>query len=335
MSNQNLEMRALILKKYKYNKNSFVERRLPSEGTISVKVGDIVKSFSKVGECLYCDKSQEMVFEGELIKKEGEKVFANETIWVLKRGVFKVKEGKASFSGIIGNVDLDKKTYTVTRPQRDYNLIAGVSGKIKAVVEGRGVLVETAAISVEGVFGRGKDVSGELAVLGDYKDVGDDEINKSHTDKILVCGVLSSYLYSKAKLFGVLGFVCGGVDYELSKSLQGDLSLIVTSGFGQLPMDPLLFDYLKGIVTRFVVMRPSISQFLIPEEQSLSWTNGVEGVYGDIKEDQIVQIFCHHYYGLTGTVVGFDKNRVKIEVWEEGKIIKLLPESIGIVSDKY
>ena len=88
-------MRTLIIKKYKQNKTSFVERKLPVEGDVLVKAGDVVKSFSKVAECLYSEKSQEIAFEGEFIKKEGDKVFADEVLWVLKKGFLKSKEGKA------------------------------------------------------------------------------------------------------------------------------------------------------------------------------------------------------------------------------------------------
>jgi len=328
-------MRALLVKKYKYNTKSLVERQLPAAGEVTVAVGDIVKGFSKVGECLYSERSQELAFEGDFVKKLGDKVFSNEVVWVYKKGFIKLKEGRAPFSGIISSVDMDKKTFVMKRPQREYSLIAGASGKVKSIVEKRGVLIESKALEVTGVAGKGGDVSGELIVMGGYKDFGGETVEGNFLGKVLVCGYLNSYLYSKAKFFGAFGFICGGVDYGLYKGLPQDPSIIVTTGFGNLPMDPLLFDYLKGVVSRFVVLRPSTVQILIPEEQEPEWAKVfMEGVYTDVTEGQIVQILSQSYFGLTGTVVGFDKAKAKIEVWEKGKTINLLPESFGVIVAK-
>lgn len=326
-------LRSLIVKKYRQNKTSFVERGLPAEGKVLVKAGEVVKSFSKVGECLYSEKSQKISFEGELVKKEGERVFANEVLWVLRKGFLKSKEGKAPFSGIISRVDEEHKTFFIERRAREYSLIAGAPGTIKSVIKNKAVLIETTAIEVFGVFGKGEDVSGELVVVGDYKDSDGVEIDKRHTGKIVACGFVNSYMYSKAKLFGVLGFVCGGVDYGFCESQVGVISLIAVTGFGRLPMDPVLFNYFKGVESRFIVLRPSIPQIIVPEEQSLEWAKGIDGVYTDVREGQVVQIFDQSRYGLTGTVVGIEKDEVKVEVWEEGKILKLSPDSIGVIAN--
>jgi len=324
-------MRALVLKKYKRNKNSLVERQLPTEGDVLVKIGDVVKSFSKVAECLYSEKTQEMPFEGELLKKAGEKVFANELLWKSKKGILQAKEGKAPFSGIISSINEEEKTFIIKRQQRDYSLIAGAPGKIKNIIDKKAVLIEASVLEITGVAGKGEDVSGELVVLGTHKDPGNVEIDKNYAGKIIICGFLNSYLYSKAKFFGVLGFVCGGVDYSLYSSLSSNPSFIITTGFGQLLMDPMLFNYFKSVASRFIVLRPTLPQIIVPEEQDLKWASSIEGVYTDVKEGQIVQIFSQDHYGLVGTVLGFDKNKVKVEVWEEDKILKISPDNIGII----
>src|SRR3989339_676539 len=114
-------MRLLVIKKYQYNKSCFIERQLPSVGEIFVNVGDTVKGFDKIGHCMGSDNSENLKFEGTFLKKESDKVYANEVLWVKKKGFIKIKEGSAPFSGIIANLNEKKNTFKLKRNPKDYD----------------------------------------------------------------------------------------------------------------------------------------------------------------------------------------------------------------------
>jgi len=327
-------MRAVVLKKYVYNESAFVERQLPSDGKIVVSVGAKVRSFDKLGECIYSERSQDFSYEGELVKSEGELVYSDDVIWAKKKGPFGSVVGRAPFSGVIVDVDDEKKTYKLERKPRDFTLISGVPGVVEDIVAGKSVLVKTKALEISGVGGKGSDSSGEIVVIGSY---GSEPADFSElgdlSGKIIACGVLSPYLYSKAKLFGVSGFIAGSVSYSLYKDLdvRGDVPVVVLEGFGQIPMNPFVFDYLKGIASRFVVINPGSGKAIIYETRPLAWVDNSAEIYADVLEGQVVQVFAHEAFGLFGTVLGAEKGRVKVDVWDLKKTVPFLPGCVGIV----
>lgn len=329
-------MRVLVIKKYQYNKSCFIERQLPAKGDISVSVGDKVRSFDKIGHCVDSEDSGDIRLEGTFLKKQGEKVYANEVLWVKKRGFVKVKEGKAPFSGVITNFNEKNGTYRLRRNPKDYDLIAGASGVIKDIVEGKSVLISTPALKIYGVAGKGEDVFGELMMLGRHNEELDEVSDIELTGKIVVCGILNNYLYSKAKFFGAVGFVTGSITYSLYKDLLDKPSIIVANAFGHIPFDPLLFDYLNSVTSRFVILRPGIFEMVIPESNQMKWAydSGIDSpMYTDVKEGQIVQVFTHSYFGRTGSVVGTELNRVKVQVWGEDKVLSLNPNSLAVIAN--
>jgi len=132
---------------------------------------------------------------------------------------------------------------------------------IKEVYPEEGVLVETWATFIQGIFGVGGERYGKLRMLVDSPDekLVADKIDESLKGAILIGGSLITVdVIEKAKEVGAVGIVSGGIDaldlveflgYDLGVAITGSedipLTLIVTEGFGEIPMAEKTFKLLK------------------------------------------------------------------------------------------
>ena len=206
---------------------------------------------------------------------------------------------------------------------------AYVSGKISQVIEEEGVVIDTNAAYVQGIFGIGGEARGILEIVSKNRSdsLEANDINSSHQGKIIVGGsFLSLDAYEKALSKKVSGIVVGGFNYfDLEKILGFTLgvaitgteklntSLIVTEGYGNIQMSDRTYELLKTHNGKFVsingatqiragVIRPEI---VIPLEEKKKRNDSISSNKGQlgIQEGSNVRVIREPYFGKIGEVI--------------------------------
>jgi hypothetical protein len=335
------------------------ERKLPLSGEVIVKEGDEVKAFDIVartflpGNIVTVNVANKMSLPPEDVpqvmkKKEGDGVEANEIIAQQKAifGLFTSKcsspvKGKIeSVSGITGQV-------IIREPPNPVQINAYIDGWVKDVLPNEGVRIETQATFIQGIFGIGGEVHGEIeTVCRTPKDVLDKEaIKEEYKGKIIVGGSLVTLdAIEKAKEAGVIGIVVGGMnDWDLRKILGYDLgvaitgkeelglTVIVTEGFGEIKMADATFELLKkrnGFLAsmngatqiRAGVIRPEI---VIPLGRKPSAGKKEEAKdIASLVVGSRIRAIREPYFGMIGEVVELPSELTKLETEATVRILK-------------
>jgi len=215
---------------------------------------------------------------------------------------------------------------------------AYIRGKVAEVIPEEGVVIETEAVFIQGIFGIGGESRGELVLVTESREdeLTADMIKPEHAGKVLVGGsFLSLAAYKKALSLKVAGIVVGGFNYfdleeilgyTLGVAITGseDLvtSLVLTEGYGEIRMGSRTFNLLKEHHGKFTsingatqiragVIRPEI---VIPLDQ--------DDIKGDVHAVQInegiqagslVRVIRAPYFGRIGTVVSLPPELQKME----------------------
>jgi hypothetical protein len=147
-------------------------------------------------------------------------------------------------------------------PPMPVEVDAYVDGVVVEVRPEEGVVVETHGTLVQGIFGIGGETFGEIQMAVDSPDQDLDaaQIRPEHKGKILIGGALvTSAALKQAVQCGVHGVVAGGIDdatikdflgYDIGVAITGTeekgVTVVVTEGFGRIPMAHGTFDLLKS-----------------------------------------------------------------------------------------
>ncbi len=248
-------------------------RSLPLPGDVIVKKGDMVKSGDIVARTNLPGKVHSVNVVNRLailpndlrknmIKKEGDNVVKDEPIAETKPFIKMFKSICLSpITGIIESISDITGQVLLREPPKPVRISAYIDGKIVETIEKEGVVVETNATFVQGIFGIGGETSGELQIIVNSPDdiVKPEDINESHRGKIIAGGsIIYSDAIKKALDSGVKGIVVGGIrdteinellGYELGVAITGseeiDITIIITEGFGQIGMAQKTFEVLR------------------------------------------------------------------------------------------
>ncbi|MBR35111.1 MAG: hypothetical protein CMH78_06550, partial [Nitrospinae bacterium] len=254
-----------------------------------------------------------------------------------------------SISDITGQVLLRE-------PPKPVQISAYIDGKVVRTVEKEGVVIETYATFIQGIFGIGGETTGELQIVVDSTDVivKPEDLNETHKGKIIVCGSIIYYgAIKKALEVGVKGIVVGGIrdkdinellGYDLGVAITGsediNITLIITEGFGQIRMAQKTFDILKhregsmasingATQIRAGVVRPEI---IIPykkdETEKASETIG-EGESptseesGGIAIGDPIRIIRNPHFGKIGKVKALPSELRTIETEAKARVLEV------------
>ena len=249
------------------------QRLLPIEGEVLVEVGQEVEAEDVVARAFLPGKVQNIniahllgVEPGEvrkyMTKGEGEDVEAGEVLaetrpllkWFRRQITSPVGGTIESISDVTGQVLLRE-------PPEPLELKEYIDGKIVDIVPRQGVVIETAAVLVQGIFGIGGEATGELSVVVDGPDevLTAGHISSDHRGKIVVGGSLvEASAFERAREVGVKGIVVGGIrdidlrellGYELGVAITGTeevgFVLMITEGFGNISMAEKTFELFR------------------------------------------------------------------------------------------
>lgn len=254
------------------------ERRLPLSGETLVEKGqrvkgdDIVARTELPGDVTTVNAGNLLGVPPEdlpslMLKKPGDRIEKDEVIARSKGlfGLFKavvhspVKGSVESVSSVTGQVILRE-------PPQPVQVDAYIDGEVTEVLPKEGVLVQTEASLVQGIFGVGGEVRGEIHIVADSPDgpLTGDEISEECRGKIAVGGsLITQRAIEQALRHGVKAIVAGGVEdatlreflgYDIGVAITGSerkgLTLVVTEGFGAMRMAHRTFDLLRSLEGR-------------------------------------------------------------------------------------
>ncbi len=334
-------------------------RSLPLKGEILVNKGDHVDfdtivarcclegmpHIIKVAEFLNIDTEETMRY---LLKKKGDNVKKGEVI-ARYRSLFGLinKNIAAEVDGVIENINEITGHVTIREPPKFLELKAYIKGRVDDVVPNEAVTIGTYGAFIQGIIGFAGENFGELRVaVSNPKEVLEaDMITENDAGKIVVGGSLvTCEALEKACKTKVKGIVAGGAKMEdlenilktrIGVAITGrenlDFTLILTEGFGKLPMSEAAFKILKdnegkiaavngSTQVRAGVLRPEI---IIPLEKGSHRQEREELGEGKMKVGSIVRIIRFPYFGAVGKVVELPVELSKIETESHVRVVKV------------
>ena len=325
------------------------KRILPLKGNVHVKIGQditpdtIVASTNLPGNVQMVKLSNILNIEPKNVEnalkvREGDSVQKGEMIAETEGicGFF-----KSSFSspidGIIESVSSKTGRIIIREKPIPVEIDGYVEGVVDEVIPEEGVVVKSSAAFIQGIFGIAGEKKGVISMISSSpeEELHEDQITSEMKGKILVGGsFISIQAYKKALQYDVAGIVVGGFNYYDLKEILGynlgvaitgteklNTALIVTEGYGNIPMSHSTFSLLKdhdnkiasingATQIRAGVIRPEIVIPLnsqIKEEKATNDSN-----YG-ISVGSVVRIIRSPYFGKIGEVVSLPPELQQME----------------------
>ncbi|QDT31024.1 hypothetical protein [Thalassoglobus polymorphus] len=341
-----------------------VHRALPISGEVLVKQGEIVTAEQVVartqqpGNVYPVNLANQIGVSASEVPsamnfKLGEHVEEGEQL-AISNGIFGFfKNSYASpASGTIESMSDITGQVIIRGAPIPVEVNAFVDGEVTEVFPNEGVIVETDAAFVQGIFGIGGESHGPLKMItsNPNEDLTPDLLTAEHAGAVVVGGRrIHGETVARAKELGVAAIIGGGIDdqdlrdilgYDLGVAITGSetigLTLIITEGFGQIAMASRTFELLNSLEGRAVsvngatqiragVLRPTI---VIPLSESAESDETAQVVGGGmLKIGSHVRLVRDPYFGLLGTVSELPSEPQELESGSKARVLKVDCES--------
>ena len=314
------------------------ERRLPLKGTVTVATGARVEADTVVARTELPGNVQTLNVAARLsidpvkvpralLKPIGSAVDAGETV-ARGRSLFGLltQNAIAPVAGTIESVSAVTGQLILREPPMPVEVNAYVRGRVAEVIPGEGVVIETEAAFIQGIFGVGGETQGEIAIAADAPDqeLRGERLTEAHRGRVVVGGSYVSYdTLMRARALGVAAVVVGGFDDgDLRRLLGRDLgvaitgseelgfTLILTEGFGRIRMADRTWRLLEArsgsaasvsgaTQIRAGVMRPEI---LVPLGEGVAARARPVASTG-IEPGSLLRVIREPHFGRIATVV--------------------------------
>lgn len=344
------------------------KRRLPILGEVLVQKGSKVSPETPVAKAYIPGNPQSINvanilgceaedIENYMKKKAGDTIAKDEILASSKSffGLFKT-ECKSPVAGTVEHVSEITGQVIIRGPAVPIVINAYVTGTVTEIIDREGVTVETKGAFIQGIFGVGGEREGVLKMISQNHDevLDGPAITADCKDKILVGGsLMTGAAIKKAAAVGARGIVAGGiidkdlVDYlgfDIGVAITGHedipLSLIVTEGFGKIPMANKTFDLLKSLEgmtasingatqIRAGVMRPEI---IVPNEAAVVHESTVD-LEGNLDAGTVIRCIREPYFGQIAEIVDLPPELFVIETGAKVRImhVKLRTGEVVVV----
>ncbi|CAN5403532.1 hypothetical protein BH11ARM2_BH11ARM2_26450 [soil metagenome] len=332
-------------------------RRLQIRGEVLVSTGDLVGPDQVVARALLPGVLQTIKLAERLgveakdapeafRLKSGDPVEKGQTVAETKgfMGFFR-STVESDYTGTIETISEVTGNVLVREPGIPVDVDAYVQGTVAEVLPGEGIIVETRAAMIQGIFGVGGERRGRIrvAVASPDSPLTAADIKESDKGAFLVGGSGIEYdAILRAVEVGACGIVAGGVrDSDLVKYLGYDIgvaitgtekipiTIMVTEGFGFLGMAGRTFDLLKSLEgqegsingatqIRAGVIRPEI---LIPIAVG-SASLGLAAQVFELGPGSPIRIIREPYFGRLGTVTELPATLQTLESGTEVRVLR-------------
>ncbi|MCY3020538.1 MAG: hypothetical protein NTW87_16070 [Planctomycetota bacterium] len=340
-------------------------RRLPVKGTVLVKVGDVVQPDTVVaraelpGDLETVRLAERMGMDADELQGSvkisvGQKVEKGQLLAEVKGffGFFRTQVNAPSqgtveyYAEVTGNLGIRKAPVPI-------EINAYVRGAVSEVLAGEGVIVAARGAFIQGIFGVGGERQGDILIAcASPADVlTTDRIPQDCAGKVLVGGSLVGIdALNKAAERKAAAVVVGGIlnqdlraylGYDLGVAITGDenvpLTLILTEGFGAIPMAERTFSLLRALQGRGAsvngatqiragAMRPEIIVPHAAVAQSSGLGPGSEGppasgTAGLLAAGTPIRAIREPYFGQLGEVADLPPEPVRIGT---GAVVRVL-----------
>ena len=337
------------------------KRLLPIPGIVLVQEGDAVSSDKVVARAELPGKVHVVNVVNQLgilpedlkdfmVKREGDRVEQGE---VLAENRPLIKWFKSTvISPITGSVEtISNSTGQVLlrEPPRRLDLFSYVDGRVVEVIPGQGVRIETTCAFIQGIFGVGGETWGTLvmAATSPQQPLEAGQLTSDHAGKIVIGGAfVGAEALQRAKSVGVRGLVVGGMHdkdlrvllgYDLGVAITGTenigFTLVLTEGFGQIPMASKTFELLKALNGRKAsisgatqiragVIRPEI---IVPRdsEESITAADLSSQVKAGAKIGDPVRVIRAPFFGRIGEVVALPSDLLMIPTESHVRVMEI------------
>ena len=332
-------------------KSSIIDknRRLPIKGEVRKNVGDSVSpddivaktnlpgnvQIIKVASQLNIGPADILealkVSEGEQIKKGQLLAQTGGLFGLFKSEIFSPIDGTIeSISDVTGQIIMREAPIPV-------EIDAYTSGIVKDIIPEEGVIIETKAAFIQGIFGIGGEARGilEIIVQDRNDEITPEMLNSSQKGKVIVGGgFIGLEAFKKAISLNISGIVIGGFNYYDLKEILGynlgvaitgsediNTSLIVTEGYGHIKMSRGTFSLLKENENNFCsingatqiragVIRPEI---VIPVKEDSLKSVKESKIGKGIVIGSLVRVIRAPFFGLMGKVTELPSKLQKME----------------------
>jgi len=334
------------------------DRRLPLSGKIIVSQGDNVSAEQVVMMTEMPGKADMMNIVSMLgclpneikkymKKKQGDSIKKHELIAESSSffGLFKTRI-ESPIDGTIESISPVTGQLTLRGKPIPIEVKAYIDGKVLSTDGKENVIVETTGSFIQGIFGVGGETCGkiEVAVQSPNIPLTIDSLSENHKDKIVVGGSYVTYdVLMRAKEVGVKAIIVGGFDdsdlkkflgFDLGVAITGQeklgLTLIITEGFGKIPMAEKTFNLLckyAGMRTsvngatqiRAGVMRPEI---IIPHPNTQKTTDEKETKLV-LEIGKNVRIIREPFFGKIGIIKNLPAKLTKLPTESMARVLEV------------
>jgi hypothetical protein len=342
-------------------------RRLPIKGDVLAVVGDSVNPDTVVARALLPGLMQSIkvasilgVDAGEvedaLTVKIGDGVEAGQVVAITTSffGMFK-SECKSPVTGTVEIFSSANGSLGVRQPPNPVQIQAYITGVVSEVLPNEGVVVENVAALIQGIFGVGGERTGPLKIVtySASESLNADRITSDLKGAIVVVGCLiSGAALRKASEIGVNGIIAGGIidkdlidflGYDIGVAITGheniNITLMVTEGFGAIPMAERTFRLLKSLEgkaasingatqIRAGVIRPEV---IVPRDGSDRETAATDAVMS-LEPGVQIRIIREPYFGSLATVKALPPNLYTVESGASVRVLEAVLENNTVVT---
>ena len=265
-------------------------------------------------------------------------------------GLF-TSEVKSPASGVIESVSPRTGQVMIRQKPTALQLRAYLEGEVSKVFPGEGVEIRTSGSWIQGIFGIGGEKRGviKLAVEDPSEELRPESIGAEAEGVVLVGGAFATAeAYRRAAEAGAAGLVVGGFDdedlrailgYDLGVAVTGEeavpTTLILTEGFGRIPMARKTFELLRGLEgcaasingatqIRAGVVRPEI---IVSRPGEAGPQEAPERRSGALEVGSAVRIIREPYFGLLGRVSALPTQPTRIETGARVRVVQVRLEN--------
>lgn len=322
-------------------------RELPSTGEILVKIGDVVSPESTVakttieGELILVRLPEEAgnikVNIGDQVK-EGQLIYERVGLFGLFKSVVLSQD-----NGIVEFIT--EQAVGIRLPPVELCLSAYIKGRVVETDLKQRVVIEGTAAVIQGIFGVGGERTGKLFPIKNLSKISD--IPDDCTGLVLAGGSLpSGELLLEAQRRGAVGFITGGVEDSAIEEFLGkpvgiamtgkediSMTLVVTEGFGELTMHPLIKEILSKEADCSINGTTQVRAGAIRPEVII-FTDKVEDTVTD-EEFEIgknARIIREPNFGIIGEIIELPQTPEILESKIKARVLRIKTANGGVLT---
>lgn len=337
----------------------FYRRELPVPGSVLVTVGQEVEPHTHIasavipGHVMILRVTQQLGLEAEeIIKtcslKEGDQVMEGDLI-ASHKGLFGFfsSEVRSPYTGSVEFISPQTGHVGIRLPETVHTLSAYVKGRVEELIGSKGAIIKASGGYVQGVFGVGGERFGHLKAIPVKPDemVRRSAIPDNCSGSILFGGAsVTTGALELAAEKGAVGIITGSIDdavlhayvgYEIGVAVTGDeevpLTLIVTEGFGTLPMSHSVLELLNRHIGSSGAMNGATqvrAGAVRPELMVFHDTKAMQAAqHGELRVGASIRLIRHPFYGKTAVIESLPPELTKIETGAHVRVLTARLES--------